>query len=66
MANSIGSILGAAMAPDYNDSAEDNVFPYILYQVAKDIKRSHFGGNQALTAKHVTADYCRLRSSLGP
>jgi hypothetical protein len=27
------------------------VFLYILYQVAKDIKRCHFAGDQALTAE---------------
>jgi hypothetical protein len=50
-ADGIGSVLRAALAPDYNDPAQDDVFPYISYQVAKDIKRCHFGGDQALTAE---------------
>jgi hypothetical protein len=50
-ADGICSVLRAALAPDYNDPAQDDVFPYIPYQVAKDIKRCHFGGDQALTAE---------------
>jgi hypothetical protein len=50
-ADGIGSVLRAALAPDYNDPAQDDVFPYISHQVAKDIKRCHFGGDQALTAE---------------
>jgi hypothetical protein len=34
----IGSVLRAPLAPDYNDPTQDNVFPYISHQVAKDIK----------------------------
>jgi hypothetical protein len=50
-ADGIGSILRAPLAPDYNDPSQDDIFPYISHQVAKDIKRCHFGGDQALTAE---------------
>jgi hypothetical protein len=50
-ADAIGNVLRAALAPDYNDPAQDDVFPYIPHQVAKDIKRCQFGGDQALTAE---------------
>jgi hypothetical protein len=49
--DAIGNALRAALALDYNDPAQDDVFPYIPHQVAKDIKRCQFGGDQALTAE---------------
>jgi hypothetical protein len=63
-ADGIGSALRAALAPDYSDPAQDDVFPYISYQVAKDIKRCHFGGDQALTAE--TCDRGLLPIALQP
>jgi hypothetical protein len=52
-ADGIGSVLRAALAPDYRDPAQDDVFPYISYQVAKDIKRCYCWTNMRTRTKRT-------------